>query len=383
MSNKIKVLIVPSDGFGVGHYRSIWPAQEMNKNHSDEFEVDIRLMQPVTENDLGKYDIVHFHRRLNNEDVTIEWIKKFQDAGAIVVSDIDDYWIPFRGHPAFELVMRKKVHLSIMKVQQYADYVTTTTDLYARYIREKLNENVHVIPNAIDQTLPMWQDNNRESERVRVGWIGGSSHKKDLDKLHYCFNPLLSDPDVKDKIQVVMCGYDTRGTITQINPKTGEEVARKIKPEESIWNHFESIFNDHGKADSDQYVRRNTLPITQYGKHYNYVDVCLAPLDQNTFNECKSELKIIETGMMGKALIASDVYMYSELLTHGENAMLVDPRKNHKLWSRYIKQLVMEPELREELSKNLYNLVYPRYTLQNVTNERCEWYKQILAERGK
>ena len=383
MSKKIRVLIIPSDPFGVGHYRSIWPAQEIQKNHNDEFEVDIRLQQAITDSDIGKFDIVHFHRRINEPEKTVEWIKRFQESGAVVVADLDDYWIPFHGHPVRELVLKKKTHVQIMDACSTADYVTTTTEFFAKHISDKLNKNVHIIPNAVDDKLKMWQPtdpSDKPSDKVRIAWIGGSSHEKDLAILEGTTNKLFADPEVADKIQIVMCGYDIRGTITEVNPETGKEVTRKIKPHESIWNKFELIFNNNGNAKPGQYVRRNTLPITQYGKHYNYCDICLAPLVQHTFNECKSELKIIETGMMGKALIASDVYMYNKLLTHGENAMLIDPKKNHKLWYRYIKELVLNEELRNSLQKNLYNLVYPVYTLEHVTNERCEWYKSIIKK---
>lgn len=350
----------------------------MQKNHSDKFEVDIKLVEMPTESDIGKYDIHHFHRRIGTAEETNKWIEKFQDGGAIVIADIDDYWTPFREHPAYQMVIKHGVHQQILSGLKLADYVTTTTELYANHIRQKANSNVHVIPNAIDESLPMWKNNTSESDKVRVGWIGGSSHEKDLAKLNYCFGRLFLDPDVKDKIQVVMCGYDTRGTVTTIDPKTNQQVTRKIKPEESIWNKFESIFNDFGRANSEQYVRRNTLPITQYGKHYNFVDICLAPLEEHTFNECKSELKIIEAGMNRKALIASNLYVYKELLTDKENALLVDPRKDHKLWSKYIKQLILEPEYLKYLQNNLYNLVYPKYTLSNVTSSRCSWYEEIL-----
>lgn len=374
---KIRVLIVPSDSFGVGHYRSIWPAQEIQKNHSDKFEVDIRLQQPIEDKDIGKFDIVHFHRRINGPDETVEWIKKFQDAGAVVIADMDDYWVPFHGHPAREIVIKNGIHMQIQAAGKAADIVTTTTELYANHIRKNINPNVTIIPNAIDTNLKMWKPTESDSDKVRIAWIGGSSHEKDLDILKGTVNRLFSDQDVKDKIQIVMCGYDTRGTVTEVNPTTGEERVRPIKPEESVWNRFEEIFNDHGRVPDGAYLRRNTLPITQYGKHYNSCDICLAPLVEHTFNECKSELKIIETGMMGKALIASDVFIYKELLTHGENAMLVDPKKNHKLWYKYIKQLVLDEELRKKLQKNLYNLVHPEYTLQNVTSDRCAFYEEV------
>lgn len=292
---------------------------------------------------------------------------------------MDDYWIPFAGHPARDLVMKNGTHIQIVEANAVADWVTTTTDIFARHIFNKVNKKVKVIPNAINPEMKMWTPVNIDSDRVRVAWIGGSSHERDLDKINGTFNKLFSDHDVKDKIQVVMCGYDTRGTMTEVNPVTKEERTRKIRPEESIWNKFESIFNDNGRANSDQYLRRKTLPITRYGEHYNYCDICLAPLDEHTFNECKSELKIIETGMMGKALIASDLYVYKELLINGETALLVDPKKNHKMWYKHIKQLILEPEYRQELANNLYNFVYPRYNLQKVTADRCDWYKEILG----
>jgi len=285
--------------------------------------------------------------------------------------------MPFRGHPARELVVKAGVPSQIIEGIKHSDYVSTTTKFFAKHI-ETYNKNIVVIPNAIDNTLPMWQPKPEPSSKVRVGWIGGSSHELDLNILDGTFNKLLSDPEIKDKIQIVMCGYDTRGTMTEINPVTKEERSRPIKPEESVWNKFENIFTAHGKAEGDQYVRRTTIPITQYGKHYNHLDICLAPLVQNTFNECKSELKLVETGMHAKCLIASDLYIYGELIDHGVNGMVVDPRKNHKLWYKYIKQLILDEDLRKKLSKNLYEYISMEYNLNMVTNKRCEFYKELL-----
>lgn len=365
-------------------YRQIWPAQALHNYHDDNVHVDILLQTPVTEDDLGKYDIVHFHRRINTQEDTLDWIKRFQNSGAIVVADIDDYWIPFDGHPAKNLVVKNRLHVQIVETLRAVDWITTTTSIFAEYIRKAVkHDRIHIIPNAVDTNKDVWKPKDVESDRVRVAWIGGSSHERDLNRIEGTFNKLFSDPEVAKKIQVVMCGYDTRGTMTEFNPITKEEKTRKITPEESVWNKFENIFSDYGRADKDQYVRRNTLPITKYGLHYNYCDVCLAPLDQHTFNECKSELKIIETGIMGKALIASDLYIYHELLTHGENAMLVNPRKDHKEWAKYIRQVVLDDDLRLHLAKNLREFVYPQYTLEEVTKNRMEWYKGLCDDKER
>lgn len=382
MKDKIRILFFPSDLYGVGNYRQIWPARMIQKNHSDEFHVDVMFNLPVKETIVGKYDIVHYHRRVGMPDESINWIRKLKENGSILIADNDDFWTPPHGHPSRELALRSNLPLQIVENTKEADYITTTTNIFKRIITEKFGKEyenkIKVIPNAIDPEMEMWNPIQEKSDKIRISWIGGSSHERDLNRIKGTFNLLFNDPQTKDKIQVVMCGYDTRGTITERNPNTGEEKTRKIRPEESIWNRFEKIFNDYDRATPEQYMRRNTLPINQYGKHYRYCDICLAPLDQNIFNECKSELKIIEAGMMSKALIASDLYVYKELLTHGETAMLVEPRKDHKLWYKYIKELVLNEELRNSLQKNLYNFVYPRYNLAKVTKDRCEWYKEIL-----
>ena len=348
----------------------------IQKNHSDEFDIEIRFRQNVTDEDIEKYDIVHFHRFIPCED-SLAMIKKFNNAGKITVCDIDDYWMPPHGHPIRQMAIAKKLPEQILENLKASTYVTTTTNIFAKHLKKR-GLNVKVIPNAINHEMDMWQLKREESDIVRIGWIGGSSHEKDLAKLDGTFNKLFSDRDLEGKFQVVMCGYDTRGTITEIHPGTKQEKTRKIRPDESIWNKFELYFNNNGMAPENSYVRRNTLPINRYGEHYNYVDICLAPIVDNTFNEVKSELKIIETGIMKSALIASDIHIMAELLEHGKTGMLISSKKDHKDWYKNIKELILNKELRTALQNNLHDFVSPKYHLDEVTKMRCEWYKEIL-----
>ena len=46
MNNKdkrIKVLMVPSDSHGVGHWRNIWIAQSIEKHYNGDFDIEINL----------------------------------------------------------------------------------------------------------------------------------------------------------------------------------------------------------------------------------------------------------------------------------------------------------------------------------------------------
>lgn len=402
MSEKIKILFHPSDIAGVGHFRSIWPAQEMQKNFRDDFDVKIDLSPNFNDlNALKKYDIIHFHRQLGPYERQNEIFEELKSAGVTLIMDIDDYWLPPNTHPMYYAAMKEKINEKIISTLKVADYVTTTTEIFAKEIR-KYNKNVIIIPNAIDTSHKMWQvdENIEKGDKLRVSWIGGSSHLEDLKLVKSSMDRLNSDKGLEDKYQIILCGFDIRGHITEIMPD-GQQRVRKIRPDETVWNKFESIFTSdykivdenyknflmsyknekyNGDLSKLNYVRRWTLPLTQYGKHYNYCDVCLAPLVKNTFNLVKSELKIIEAGMTKKVLIAQDLGIYKEILKHGETGFLVNEARNHKDWYKNIKYLIDNPKEVERISNNLHEFVKDKYSLENVTKNRVAKYKELYKQ---
>ncbi len=411
MQSKIKVLFCPSDRSGVGHFRSIWPAQHLKRNHSDEVEVHIDASPNVDDiNELAKYDIIHFHRMLGPYERSAELFGELRKRGVVLVMDIDDYWMPPPTHHLHPIILQEKMDKKIEENLRLSDYVTCTTTIFADIIK-KFNENVVVIPNALNMEENMWKSEAvpNESGKVRVSWIGGSSHFHDLIKIKDSMALLSNDNSLKGRFQFVMCGFDTRGSITEINGD--EKRTRPINKDETVWIDFEKIFtNDYQLIDDKDYehwlkkienksypdmmmknyVRRWTLPLTQYGKHYDYCDVCLAPLAENyqhrsekgqisyrenMFNKAKSELKIIESGMKKKVLIAQNYGIYKELLEDGVTGLLVsDDRKG---WHKAIKSVINDADLRQELANNLHEFVKERYDINTVNKERLEFYKRI------
>lgn len=431
MSEKraIRVLACPSDFHGIGFWRTIWPTQALQKYHKDEFDVEINGSPNVDNIEyLKNFDIIHFHRHLGPHEKMNEVFGKLRAHGVTLIMDIDDFWEPPTTHPLFEIVKKEGLTQRIKEVVAKADYVSTTTEIFANYIR-KINPNVLVIPNALNMEDKMWKSEvvPNESGKCRISWIGGSSHHHDLKLMENSFKLLYNNKELKDKFQIVMCGYDTRGSITEIRPD-GSRNTRNILPHETIWNKFEEIFTANYKEESEDpeyfkwlkkikretypqeymknYVRRWTLQLTQYGKHYDYCDVCLAPIEPiekykelpdgeiisiqdnrpgtiksriNYFNEVKSELKIIEAGMKKKALIAQDFGIYKQLLKNGETGILISDNKDG--WYKAMRRLIVEPELRETLANNLYEFVRDKYDLKNVTAMRAQMYKDIVAKK--
>lgn len=401
--SKINVLVLPSDTSGVGRYRSVDPHIKLQNLYPEDFHVDIDYQPKINDiNYWKKYQIVHFHRSFGQIEQCPQLIKSLQSLGIIMIGDIDDYWLPTKEHPIHQLIVENQMHKKIVDNLKACDYVTTTTELFANEIR-KINKNVIVLPNAIDPKEPQFNEPTLPSDKVRVGWLGGSSHLHDLKLLEGMVSKL---GPIQDKLQYYVCGFDIRGTVTEINKETGERKQRPIKPEETVWVKYEQIFTDNYKiispeyklfldnfkeeeypaVENENYVRVWTRPVDSYARNYSNFDISLAPIKNHVFNRMKSQLKVIEAGFYKKALIASNVGPYTIDLKHamknGEftdgNALLVDEVKNHSDWAKHIKKLVDNPNMITDLGERLYETVSQKYDLNIVTKTRAEFYKSLI-----
>ena len=405
MTQKIRVLVLPSDRTGVGKFRSIDPHVHLQNLYPDDFQIDIDYEPKV--NDLNfwkKYQIVHVHRNIGNMyDSTPQIINSLKSLGIVVIVDLDDSWLPTIEHPIHTLIAQNKIHEKIMNNLRAASWVTTTTSIFAQEIK-KLNKNVNVIPNAINPNEPQFRQQTIECDRIRVGWLGGSSHLHDISLLNGLVSKL--GDDINNKIQYVVCGFDLRGTVTEINPQTKEERKRDILPQETVWARYEETFTDNYKIvnpdykkfllsfqekefqsnETLPYLRVWTKPVTTYAMNYSKLDISLAPIKNHIFNRMKSQLKVIEAGFYKKALIASNIGPYTIDLKHaiknGEftngNALLVDETRNHSDWAKYLKKLIQNPNMIEDMGNRLYESVKDKYNLDFVTKERAEWYKTLV-----
>jgi glycosyltransferase involved in cell wall biosynthesis len=399
--SKIRVLVLPSDRTGVGKFRSVEPHIFLQNQNPDDFHVDIDYDPKINDDNFWKsYDMVHFHRTITKDyDSTPALIDKLHKWGIVTVADIDDYWLPTKEHPAHAMIQNNKLNLKIRENLKAAQYVTTTTEIFAQEIK-KFNKNVFVLPNAINPNEPQFKHKTEPSDKLRFGWLGGSSHLHDLKILDNCFSKL---GNLKEKYELYLCGFDTRGSVTEIDQKTGNQKQRDIKPEETVWAEYEKIFtkNYHDIPeeykkylltysqqpynDEKYYHRVWTQPVTSYAKNYAKFDVSLAPIKNHIFNRMKSQLKVIEAGFYKKAIIASNIGPYTIDLKHalkyGEfvdgNALLVNEGRNHSDWAKYIKKLVNNPTWAEDLGERLYETVKDTYDLNVVTKTRAEIYKTI------
>lgn len=407
---KINVMVCPSDSYGVGKHRSLNPHHSLIDVKGDEFNVVIEYNPNWSDlKSFDDYDIIHIHKGLY-QDMEMFWsaLKYFKRNNITTILDIDDHWDVGPNHPLYMSNKAMKVAEKIIENFKLVDYITTTTEIFANKIK-KYNPNVSVWPNAIDPRVEQYLPIKEKSSRIRFGFVMGSSHEKDMQQIIGVANRIPQK--YLDKIQFVLCGFDLRGTMTNIDKNGNITGQRQILPQESVWYRYEQIVTDNYKivspyykdflhrfmpvvqyplVENEAYRRQWTLDVDNYAKHYRNIDVLLVPLANNEFNSVKSELKFVEAGFTKTAVIASNFGPYtigsnSMFKKGGEidetgNCILIDENKAHKDWAKYIIKLIENPELITKLQENMYNHVKERYDIRNLSVKRAEWYKSICKK---
>lgn len=411
MDRKYNVLVVPSDKFGCGLHRSLNPHIQLDKLYGDKFNVEINYSPNWADlASFDKYDIIHIHKGLYNDMETFwKFLDYCKEHKITTIMDIDDNWDVGPQHPLYLTNKSMKVPEKMIENIKRFDYVTTTTEIFANKIR-KYNKNVFVYPNAIDPEEEQYLPIKNESKRIRIGFVMGSAHEKDMEQLKG-FSNMLGGMGILDKIQIVLCGYDLRGTVNIVNQQGVMVGQRPIKPTESVWYSYEKTCTDDYKicspaykdflhkflkgvqwplVENEPYRREWTKDVDNYATHYRNVDILLAPLDPNPFNEVKSELKFIEAGFTHTAIIATNFGPYTigsknmfekgGIINDEGTCVLIEPAKRPKDWVKVIKKLIDNPELITKLQDNLYNSVKDKYDIRNVTKTRAEWYQSIIQK---
>lgn len=399
--NKIKILFYNLDGAGVNYFRTQTPAMELERNHSDEFHVEINPSLDFNDPNIIEYlktfDIIHYHRQLIPDIRKMNSLKReLEKSGTLLIMDVDDYWVLHEKHPFYQISVQKKLYIPIIQNLQLVDYVTTTTDVFSNEIKKVTNkDNVEVFYNSIDDSWMKQFRNNWKPDpdgRVRITYMAGSSHMVDVQQLRGVINVLDADIRLRDKFKIIIAGWDTEGSTTDItfNQEFGKELQelglwtpnivkainrskgnvdeipisdelkekyrdkifnsnkRDIKSEESVYLMYEKILTDNHKIinntdylewlmnfernityeDEGNFGRRWTKKANTYADVLDETDIVIAPLADNSFNRMKSNLKQVECWTRKLPIVCSDIPPYNVHGRHMENCVLIPPVKN-------------------------------------------------------
>ena len=313
---------------------------------------------------LNNFELVIFLRFIDDMEI----IPKLRKLGIKCGIDQDDYWTLPKHHVGYQSYLDNDMTNKIVNSIKACDFVITTTPILQDKIKE-LNPNVHVIENGIDTQDASWQIRKEQNERLRFGFLGGSTHFHDLYKISHSVVEAINDNLFKKKCQIALAHSYTPG-----------EPSVFVGYEKILTDHFKSLPFEYRKrllqglnpdGTNEYYRRLQFKPVEEFGVLYNQIDVSVCPLESNEFNSCKSELKMIEAGFMDCAVMVSDVNPYSLIATN-ENSCKFE-RGDFRYWA---KRLLKGNELQEK--KHALRETVAKYELSLLSEKRKQLYESII-----
>ncbi|WP_372013736.1 glycosyltransferase [Pseudoxanthomonas sp. 10H] len=264
-----RVLALPSDGHGSGHYRILQPFAALHAAAHVEGATCARPLD-VVEVERFAPDVIVMQRRVGDADIArMARLQRF--SGAFKVYELDD-WLPrLPARNIHRRHMPRDVGERLRRGLAHADRFVVSTPALAEACAG-WHADIVVAGNRLDPHLwtALPTGARRPGGKPRVGWAGGVSHDGDLALVAEVVRTLAGEVDW---VFFGLCPERLRPHVAEFHPG---------------------------------------VPIGQYPRVLAALglDLAIAPLEDHPFNTCKSNLRLLEYGACGYPVVCSDLEPY-------------------------------------------------------------------------
>lgn len=216
------------------------------------------------------------------------------------------------------------------------DRLVVTTEFLANAYRHMISDIV-VVPNRLEQDiwLPL-QNQRRAGPRPRIGWAGGTTHHGDLVLLKEIIEQTR---DEADWVFFGMCPEEIRPLIAEFHPL----------------------------ADFSQYPARLAAL---------NLDIAVAPLAQIPFNQGKSNLRLLEYGVLGIPVVCTDIDPY-------RNSPACRVANTASAWVQALRERIHDTDAREREGDQLRQWVHQNYLLESHLDQWLNAHLPSRQQSGK
>lgn len=264
---KPHLLACPADNTGCGEYRIKAPMRALMRAGLVDGDITDRIYGPSEILRINP-DVVVFQRQLEGHQ--LEAIARYRDrTDALLIYELDDLITEGWGTRGSEEQSRlfeknsKVLEQALGLVDRFIASTPSIADAFGRWCKE-----VVVLPNYIPNDrwgalLPRRLD----GRKPRVGWAGGASHAEDLEMISMVVKALHREVNW---VFLGLCPEPLRPYVYEFHPG---------------------------------------VPIDGYPAKLAdlSLDLALAPLVDNAFNRSRTALRVLEYGVLGYPVIASDM----------------------------------------------------------------------------
>ncbi|KIH85920.1 glycosyltransferase [Pseudomonas batumici] len=314
-----KILALPVNASAIGHYRVTQPLIELQAAGRAVGRI-IYEMPSIIEVERQSPDVIVLQGRYTagpiNECVPL---KTYSNARRIY--ELDDYVIQptKKNDHVRNMPNRDEMEALVRRGVGLCDRVVVSTEPLADAL-SSMHNDIRVVPNML--ATHMWtglQGQRRTSKKPRVGWGGGTSHAGDLAVIADVVRELAAEVDW---VFFGMCPQELRPYMHEF----------------------------HGTIGLDIYpAKLASLNL----------DLALAPLEFHIFNDCKSNLRLLEYGACGYPVICSDTKAYTGYLP----CTKVKTNTTDE-WLQAIRMHLSDPDASYRMGDELREIVLRDYMLR-------------------
>lgn len=330
-----------SNGTGSAWWRLESVARQINMKTDHEFFV---FNSKQWANDIVESDIVVFQMAANPEVIL-----QAQKQGARVVYEVDDLLLEDSDRK--EITNNPNLVKGMIEGIKLADMVTTTTE----QLREKLlqyNKNVIVLPNYIDTLWWGKQMITRRNNEIRIGWAGSNSHAADLEYIAPVMAQIMAE---HKNVRFIHCGAGGVSGADDVKLMYGKDLLKEIPP------------------DRREFYFGSSTDLWGFKSKTLHLDIALAPLVDDQFNACKSNIKWQEYSLNGWAGVYSDVGAYDDI-------KFAKKAKDEVEFFAEIKYLIENKKERKEMVKKAQQEILDNWTIDNHFMKWIKAYKSCLTQ---
>jgi len=311
-----RILVHPADREGCGEYRIISPMRALQKAGRAQGWETMRIFEPAEMERFSPESIV-LQRQMEWPQIeALERHKKLLKT--FRVFEIDDLITNLPVKSLHKAQIHKDIAKRFRKAAGLCNRLVVATEPLAKAYKGFADE-LRVQPNCIEDAI--WgslQPRRRAEVKPRVGWAGGVGHTGDLE--------MIADVvrDLADEVDWVFFGL----------------CPDALRP----------------------YVREfhTGVPLPQYPNKLASLDLdlALAPLENNPFNEAKSHLRILEYGILGYPVICSDIFPYQG------DFPVTRVANRYRDWVRAIREQIADRQALEAAGDRLREFVRAHWLLE-------------------
>ena len=278
LHDRPRILGSPLSG-GSGEYRVIAPFRALSRAGLAQCDVvqagkmfQTRVLMPV-EIERAKPDTLVLHSAIDDKQMEALALYQQYNQDVLRVLTLDDLLSQVPKDNSFYRYSYKDAKPRLRKALSFCDRLIVSTEPLAALCRPMI-EDIHIIPNRLESS--QWgnlRSLRRQGKKPRVGWAGAQQHKGDLALIVDVVKQTSAEVDW---VFFGMCPVELRPYVSE--------------------------FHDFVLSFYEYPAKLASLNL----------DLAVAPLEVHAFNEAKSNLRLLEYGILGWPVVCTDVYPYQD-----------------------------------------------------------------------